>query len=169
MTYEVVLTKDAENDLDNFIQYLLFEKHSKQAAANVLQDFENTKRSLEKIASSLKLCDNLRLRKLGYRRINFERHRYFMLYRIEGERIIVDNIFHELQDFEGTMNYIQEIGGKYVIWTDGSRMQMEVLSEDGKEILLMLLIGLLPLKSFMQVMEVYIIRSIVEREVFVGI
>ena len=38
MTYEVVLTKDAENDLDNFIQYLLFEKHSKQAAANVLQD-----------------------------------------------------------------------------------------------------------------------------------
>lgn len=81
MTYEVVLTKDAENDLDNFIQYLLFEKHSKQAAANV-QDFENTKRNLEKIASSLKLCDNLRLRKLGYRRINFERHRYFMLYRI---------------------------------------------------------------------------------------
>lgn len=103
MTYEVVLTKDAENDLDNFIQYLLFEKHSKQAATNVLQDFDNTKRSLEKIASSLKLCDNLRLRKLGYRRINFERHRYFMLYRIEGERIIVDNIFHELQDFEGKM------------------------------------------------------------------
>lgn len=103
MTYEVVLTKDAENDLDNFIQYLLFEKHSKQDAANVLQDFENTKRNLEKIASSLKLCDNLRLRKLGYRRINFERHRYFMLYRIEGERIIVDNIFHELQDFEGKM------------------------------------------------------------------
>lgn len=56
MTYEVVLTKDAENDLDNFIQYLLF-----------------------------------------------ERHRYFMLYRIEGERIIVDNIIHELQDFEGKM------------------------------------------------------------------
>ena len=56
MTYEVVLTKDAENDLDNFIQYLLF-----------------------------------------------ERHRCFMLYRIEGERVIVDNIFHELQDFEGKM------------------------------------------------------------------
>lgn len=54
MTYDVVLTKDAENDLDNFIQYLLFEIH-----------------------------------------------RYFMLYRIDGERVIVDNIFHELQDFEG--------------------------------------------------------------------
>lgn len=56
MTYEVVLTKDAENDLDDFIQYLLF-----------------------------------------------ERHRYFMLYRIDGERVIVDNIFHELQNFEGKM------------------------------------------------------------------
>ena len=56
MTYEVVLTKDAENDLDNFIKYLLF-----------------------------------------------ERHRYFILYRIDGERVIVDNIFHELQNFEGKM------------------------------------------------------------------
>ena len=30
-------------------------------------------------------------------------HRYFMLYRIIGNMVIVDNIFHELQDYENKM------------------------------------------------------------------
>ncbi len=103
MEYEVVLTTDAEEDLDRFVRYLLFEKKNEQAASNVLNDFEATKQSLAKVAGSLKLCDNPKLRELGYRRINFLSHRYFMLYRIEGSLVIIDNIFHELQDFENMM------------------------------------------------------------------
>ena len=104
MGYKVVVTSDAENDLDQFIQYLLFKKKNFQAAQNVLNDFEATKISLSNVAGSLKLCDNLKLRKLGYRRINFLSHRYFMLYRIENDTVYVDNIFHELQDYENKMN-----------------------------------------------------------------
>ena len=44
-----------------------------------------------------------KLRELGYRRINFLSHRYFMLYRIKGSLVIIDNIFHELQDFENML------------------------------------------------------------------
>lgn len=33
----------------------------------------------------------------------FMAHRYFMLYRIEGDRAIIDAIFHELQDYENRM------------------------------------------------------------------
>ena len=33
--------QNAENDLDSFISYLLFEKKSEQAAGNLLQDYEN--------------------------------------------------------------------------------------------------------------------------------
>lgn len=73
MDYKVVLMKDAEEDLDRFITYLLLEKKSEQAARNLLNDFEATKISLSNVAGSLKLCDNLKLRKLGYRRINFYR------------------------------------------------------------------------------------------------
>ena len=36
----IVITPDAEADLDGFIRYLLFEKKSEQAASNVLNDFE---------------------------------------------------------------------------------------------------------------------------------
>ena len=100
MDYKVVMTTDAEEDLDRFIRYLLFEKQNGQAASNVLNDFEATKISLSRVAGSLKLCDNPRLRELGYRRMNFLSHDYFLLYRIEGDAAIVDNIFHELQDYE---------------------------------------------------------------------
>ena len=104
MNYRVVIMEDAEEDLDRFVTYLLFEKKSEQAARNLLNDFEKTKISLSKVAGSLKLCDNPKLKELGYRRINFLSHRYFMLYRIEGNSVFVDNIFHELQDYENMMN-----------------------------------------------------------------
>lgn len=104
MDYKVVVTVDAEDDLDNFIKYLLHEKKSTQAAKNVLDDFETTKESLKYVAGSLKLCDNPRLNQLGYRRINFLNHRYFMLYRIVDNVVFIDNIFHDLQDYENKIH-----------------------------------------------------------------
>ena len=104
MDYKVVLMEDAEEDFDRFIAYLLFEKKSEQAAKNLLKDFEVTMKNLSSVAGSLKLCDNPKLKELGYRRINFLSHRYFMLYRIENDTVFVDNIFHQLQDYESKMN-----------------------------------------------------------------
>ena len=43
MEYKVVITSDAEEDLDRFVRYLLFVKQNPQAATNVLNDFEKTK------------------------------------------------------------------------------------------------------------------------------
>ena len=103
MAYKIVLMQNAENDLNSFISYLLFEKKSKQAAGNLLNDFEATKVSLSNVAGNLKFCDNPKLRELGYRRINFLSHRYFMLYRIKNYTVYVDNIFHELQDYENKL------------------------------------------------------------------
>ena len=103
MDYKVVITKDAEDDLDRFVKYLIFEKKNMQAAQNVLDDYDATIESLKHVAGSLKLCDNPRLCLLEYRRINFLNHRYFMLYRIVDHVVFVDNIFHELQDYENRM------------------------------------------------------------------
>lgn len=98
------MSKDAEEDIDRFVTYLLFEKKSEQAVRNLINDFEATKINLTNVAESLKLCDNPKLRELGYHRINFLSHRYFMLYRIENDTVYVDNIFHELQDYENKLN-----------------------------------------------------------------
>jgi len=103
MDYKVVVTKDAEEDLERFVQYLILEKENIQAAKNVLDDYDATIESLKHVAGSLKLCDNPKLRQLEYRRINFLNHRYFMLYRNVEDIVFVDNIFHELQDYEKNM------------------------------------------------------------------
>lgn len=103
MEYKVVITSNAEEDLDSFIDYLVNEKGSIQAAKNVIEDFADTVHCLATVANNLKLCDDPRLKKLGYRRMNFLRHRYFMMYRIVEDKAIVDNIFHSLQDFESHM------------------------------------------------------------------
>lgn len=100
MGYKVVMTKAAQEDLESYIQYLLFEKKNEQAASNLLDDFEATKWSLSYMAGSLKLCENPRLREWGYRKINFLSHKYFMLYRIDGDIVYIDKVFHELQDYE---------------------------------------------------------------------
>ena len=34
---------------------------------------------------------------------DFQKYRYFMLYRIEDDVVYVDDIFHELQDYENRM------------------------------------------------------------------
>ena len=100
MAYKIVVTPDAEADLDRFIAYLLFEKQNSQAAGNLLDDFELTKNTLSTVAPSLKYCENPKLKQFGYRRINFQKHNYFMLYRMENNLVIIDNIFHDLQDYE---------------------------------------------------------------------
>ena len=51
MDYKIVVTAEAEEDLNQFIQYLLFAKKNKQAAKNVLDDFENTSDMLPPLKS----------------------------------------------------------------------------------------------------------------------
>ena len=103
MDYKVIITEDAEADIDSFVHYLLFEKKNEQAACNLIDNFESTIAVLAHSAESLKMCENQNLKDLGYRRINFISHRYFMLYRVEEGKVFVDNIFHELQDYENKM------------------------------------------------------------------
>ena len=40
MDYKVIITEDAELDMDNFVSYLLFEKKNEQAATSLIEDFE---------------------------------------------------------------------------------------------------------------------------------
>lgn len=79
MAYKVVVTNDAKENMQEYIEYILYEKKNQ-------------------------LCDNEKLRSLGYRRISFKFHRYFMLYRVEDTTVYIDGIFHELQDFENKIN-----------------------------------------------------------------
>ena len=100
MNYEVILTYLAKEQLSHAINYILCEFESEQAALSIINDAEDTKLRLSHAAGSLKLCDDPKLRALGYRTIHFKHHKYFMLYRIEDGRVYVDGIYHDSQDYE---------------------------------------------------------------------
>ena len=96
----VVISPKALSQLNNYIDYLQYTLLNEQAANNVWQDALETRGRLSKVANSLKFCAHPQLKKNGYRAISFIRHRYLMLYRIEGTTVYVDAIYHQLQDYE---------------------------------------------------------------------
>ena len=100
MTYKVVITPPAKEQLDMYIGYTIRVFKNKQAAKAIRDDASNTKKRLADVAGSLALCENKILAKNGYRRILFDKHDFFMVYRIVDDMAIVDAMYHELQDYE---------------------------------------------------------------------
>ena len=99
-SFDVIISPKALSQLNNYIDYLQYTLLNDQAARNVWRDALETRNQLSKTAGSLKLCTHPQLKKDGYRVIHFMRHRYLMLYRIEGATAYVEAIYHQLQDYE---------------------------------------------------------------------
>lgn len=99
-SFDVVISPKALSQLNDYVDYLQYTLLNDQAAYNVWKDALETRDQLSKVAGSLKFCTNPQLEKNGYRAIHFMRHRYIMLYRIEGTTAYVDAIYHQLQDYE---------------------------------------------------------------------
>ena len=101
MGYKVIIMPPAKRRLDRYVFYTIETLGNRQAAKAILADARETKKRLSMAADSLKICDNPILEKDGYRNIKFAKHKFVMLYRIQDDTVIVDGMFHELQDYEG--------------------------------------------------------------------
>ena len=102
-TYKVKVTPSAEEDLRKRIAYLVDVKLNKQAARNVMEDYRETRQVLEKVAGSIREPDSIELKERGLKRINFRKHDYFILFRIDGDVALITNIFHGLEDYENKL------------------------------------------------------------------
>lgn len=103
MEYDVVLTVQAQTHFQEIINYLLYELQNQQAAISVADDFDDTIACLSRVAGSLKFCDDSILRARGCRAIHFRKHKYMMVYTLDGHRAYVEGIYHDLQDYEGIL------------------------------------------------------------------
>lgn len=101
MVYKVIIMPPAKRRLDMYVLYTVETLKNRQAAKAIIADARETKKKLSMAADSLKICDNPILAKYGYRKIKFARHKFVMIYRIIDNMVIVDGMFHELQDYEG--------------------------------------------------------------------
>ena len=102
-SYNVKVSPSAEKDLRDRIEYLVKDKKSKQAAANVMNDYIETRNTLSQMAGSIKNPENDKLRARRLKRINFKRHNYFLLFRIDENVVTITNVFHGLEDYENKL------------------------------------------------------------------
>lgn len=96
----MMVTEFAKKQSEAYIGYVAKTLKSRQAAKSIMMDFRKTIGRLHYVAGSLPLLENMELASYGYRRINFDRHNFFMLYRVKDRVVIVDAIYHGLQDYE---------------------------------------------------------------------
>lgn len=102
--YEIIVSDLTKEKLRSCLAYLKFQLDSEQAAKSVYQDYVLTRKKLESLAGSIRLDDDPDLAALGYHRMHFEKHNYFLLYRVEGDKALIDYLFHDLEDYRNKIN-----------------------------------------------------------------
>lgn len=103
MRYNVSVSDLAYEQYDKFLDYIYYTLLNPQAADSLMQDFDTTINILEEHAESFGYCKSERLRKQGFHKIHFRRHRYLFVYRIKRDSVIVEGMYHELQDYENSI------------------------------------------------------------------
>ncbi len=98
--YKFVVTEDAKADLKRHLGYIKNKFKNIQAVRNVRDDFRDTVSSLRTAAGAIREPESDALRARGLKRINFQRHYYFLLYRVKGDTAEVLRMFHFLEDYE---------------------------------------------------------------------
>lgn len=100
MQFDVELSELAEIQYDCILMYICNVLNNPQAVENVMNDFDDTIEKLEKMADTFAFCKSKRLKEMGLHKISFAKHRYLFVYRIIGKRVIVEGMYHELQDYK---------------------------------------------------------------------
>lgn len=103
MQYKVEISDLAEQQYDKFLEYIYNVLMNPQAAASLMQDFDDTIKILEGHADSLGYCNSERLRKMEFHKVHLQRHKYLLVYRIKRKNVIVEGMYHELQDYENAI------------------------------------------------------------------
>jgi plasmid stabilization system protein ParE len=100
MQFNVELSELAERQYDRILSYTANKLKNPQALKNIMDDFDDTIEKLEKMADSFGYCNSERLKELGLHKIRFAKHRYLFVYRINKSQVIIEGMYHELQDYE---------------------------------------------------------------------
>ena len=103
MQYNVRLSTLAEAQYDTILSYISNKLKNPQALINIMDDYDETISVLEKAAGSFGFCKSIRLKKMGFHKINFQKHRYLFVYRIVRDEVIIEGMYHELQDYENAI------------------------------------------------------------------
>lgn len=100
MAYNVHITKNAENDLDEIVTYISDKLYNPNAANKLLDDFLNEKANLEVSPYMYPLSHDAKLQSEGYHRFIFYKN-YVALYLIDEDKkeVWIMRIFYAKMDY----------------------------------------------------------------------
>ena len=110
-TYNVIVEPEAKKQMRRHLSYIknkLKNRHlsyiknklkNPQAADSVYRDFLASVGKLSTIAGSIKEPEDEALIKRGLKRKNFDQHEYFVLFKVDGDKAKVTNVFHFRENF----------------------------------------------------------------------
>lgn len=103
MQFNVEISELAERQYDEILSYIAYELKNTQALKNVMDDFDDTIEKLEQMADSFGYCNSNRLKEMGLHKIHFAKHRYLFVYRVNKSQVIIEGMYHEMQDYENSI------------------------------------------------------------------
>ena len=102
-TFKVVITREARDDLRRYLDYIRQRFMNPQAIKSVRDDFYETAAALRTTAETIAQPENEQMRRRNLKRINFQRHGYFLIFRIVGDTVQIIQVFHRLEDYENKL------------------------------------------------------------------
>lgn len=100
MPYKIFFTKSGRNTYNNCIDYILKKFKDPFTANSLNTDIEAIIAFLETNPYSCPLCDNPKLSNRNIRKIHLRKHKYKIFYHILDNKVIIDAVTHDSQDFE---------------------------------------------------------------------
>ena len=99
MGYKLIISERAESHIDNIIDYVVNTLKNPGAAKAILSDIEEAYDKLEYMADVLSYCNDQYLAKRGYRKIILSSLDYLIIYRIEGDEVLISGVFHMREEY----------------------------------------------------------------------
>lgn len=97
MAYDVVYTRAAERDKDQIVAYLLLGQQNRRAAERLLNGLDGLVANLSRMPEMYPRVTDDRAARRGYRKAGLLS--YVVIYRMLGQTVEVDRIFHARQDY----------------------------------------------------------------------
>ena len=100
MAYDLMITDDAHNDIDEVLAYITGTLSNRFAAASLMDQIDACYAQLQKFPFSFEPCRDIRLKNLGYRKAVIEN--FVMVYRPleEEHRVYILRFFYGGRDYE---------------------------------------------------------------------
>ena len=99
MAYRLVISRNANENIDNIVEYVAEKLSNPHAAAAILDDIENSYGKLEESAEMYPICNDPYLASKGYRKLPLNTHDYVTLYQVDNEEVHIGGVFHSRENY----------------------------------------------------------------------